>query len=90
MDFKRKFYDVLLNWKKTYNGANAILIEGARRIGKSTIAEAFAKNEYNHYMLLDFAKESPDVKKLFTENLSDMDSFFNNLFILKHKHLVPH
>ncbi len=89
MDFKRKFYDVLLDWKKTYNGTNAILIEGARRIGKSTIAELFAKNEYNHYLLLDFAKESPDVKKLFTENLSDMDSFFNNLFILKHKHLVP-
>lgn len=87
MDFKRKFYDVLLDWKNTYNGKNAILIEGARRIGKSTIAETFAKNEYKDYLLLDFAKESPDVKKLFAENLSDMDSFFNNLFILKNKEL---
>ncbi|MBP5442367.1 MAG: AAA family ATPase, partial [Treponema sp.] len=72
MEIKRKFYDVLLDWKKTFNGTNAILIEGARRIGKSTIAETFAKNEYQDYLLLDFAKESPDVKNLFIENLSDM------------------
>lgn len=44
MEFKRKFYEELLEWKKTYAGKNAMLIEGARRIGKSTIAEAFAKN----------------------------------------------
>ncbi len=90
MDFKRKFYDILLDWKKTFNGKNAILIEGARRIGKSTIAEVFAKNEYKDYLLLDFASESPDVKKLFTENLSDLDTFFNNLFLLKQKELLPH
>jgi predicted AAA+ superfamily ATPase len=89
MDFKRKFYDVLLDWKKTYNGKNAILIEGARRIGKSTIAETFAKNEYDDYLILDFAKEDSDVKKLFTENLSDLDTFFNNLFVLKQKELTP-
>lgn len=89
MEFKRKFYDVLLDWKNTYNGKNAMLIEGARRIGKSTIAESFAKQEYNDYILLDFARESSDVKKLFVENLYDMDSFFNNLFILKQKELEP-
>ena len=88
MEFKRKFYDTLLEWKKTFNGKNAILIEGARRIGKSTIAEAFAKKEYKDYLLLDFARESPDVKKLFTENLSDLDIFFNNLFVLKQKELI--
>ena len=90
MEIKRKFYDVLLDWKKTFKGTNAILIEGASRIGKSTIAETFAKNEYQDYLLLDFAKESPDVKNLFIENLSDMDVFFNNLFVLKGKELVPH
>ena len=89
MNFKRKFYDELLNWKKTFKGTNAILIEGARRIGKSTVAETFAKNEYDDYLLLDFAKEKPAVKKLFVENLDDMDAFFNNLFLLKKKELVP-
>ena len=89
MEFKRKFYEELLEWKKTYAGKNAMLIEGARRIGKSTIAEAFAKNEYKDYILLDFAKENSDVKNLFVENLSDMDVFFNNLFVLKQKELVP-
>ena len=88
MDFKRKFYDVLLDWKRTFDGKNAILIEGARRIGKSTIAETFAKNEYKDYILLDFARESPDVKRLFTDSLSDMDSFFNKLFVLKQKELT--
>ena len=88
MEFKRKFYDTLLEWKKTFNGKNAILIEGARRIGKSTIAEAFAKKEYKDYLLLDFARESPDVKKLFTENLSDVDICFNNLCVLKQKELI--
>ena len=66
-----------------------MLIEGARRIGKSTIAETFAKNEYKDYILLDFARESMDVKRLFTENLSDMEIFFNNLFLLKQKELSP-
>lgn len=89
MDFRRKFYDVLLDWKHTFDGKNAILIEGARRIGKSTIAETFAKNEYRDYILLDFARESPDVKRLFADGLSDMDSFFNNLFVLKQKELAP-
>ena len=89
MDFRRKFYDVLLDWKHTFDGKNAILIEGARRIGKSTIAETFAKNEYRDYILLDFARESPDVKRLFADGLSDMDSFFNKLFVLKQKELAP-
>lgn len=88
MDFKRKFYDVLLDWKRTFDGKNAILIEGARRIGKSTIAETFAKNEYKDYILLDFARESPDVKRLFMDSLSDMDNFFNKLFVLKQKELT--
>lgn len=57
MVFKRKIYDKMLEWKEISKGQTALLIEGARRIGKSTIAEAFARNEYEDYMILDFAKE---------------------------------
>ncbi|MBO6164742.1 MAG: AAA family ATPase [Lachnospiraceae bacterium] len=53
--FKRKIYDVLLSWKKESDGNTAILIEGARRVGKSTIAEEFGRNEYDSYILIDFS-----------------------------------
>ena len=53
--FRRKIYDKLLEWKKASNGRTALMIEGARRIGKSTIVEEFAKNEYESYILIDFA-----------------------------------
>ena len=59
----------------------------ARRIGKSTIVEAFAKQEYDDYMILDFAKESKDIKNNFIENMDDMDTFFRNLFLLKGRRL---
>lgn len=52
--FKRKIYDEILKWKSTSKGKTLLLIEGARRIGKSTIEEAFAKNEYSSYILIDF------------------------------------
>jgi predicted AAA+ superfamily ATPase len=55
MYFQRKIYDRLLDWKEKSNGKSAVLIEGARRIGKSTVAKEFAKNEYDDYILLDFA-----------------------------------
>ncbi len=55
MLFKRKMYDRLLKWKHERNGESAILIQGARRIGKSTLAEEFARNEYESYILIDFA-----------------------------------
>lgn len=50
--FKRKLYDKMLNWKQTRDGSTALLIKGARRVGKSTIAEEFAKNEYKSYILI--------------------------------------
>lgn len=65
MVFKRKVYDKLLEWKKLSSGASAVLLEGARRIGKSTIVEEFAKNEYDDYMILDFARENKDVRNNF-------------------------
>ena len=54
MIFKRKIYNKLLDWKKNYSSEKALLIEGARRIGKSTIVEEFAKNEFKSYLFIDF------------------------------------
>lgn len=87
MIFKRKVYDKLLEWKKLSAGMSAVLLEGARRIGKSTIVEEFAKNEYDDYMILDFAKENKDIRNNFVENMDDLDTFFRNLFLLKGRSL---
>ena len=87
MIFKRKVYDKLLEWKEMSVGTSAVLLEGARRIGKSTIVEEFAKQEYDDYMILDFAKESKDIKNNFIENMDDLDTFFRNLFLLKKRKL---
>ncbi len=87
MIFKRKVYDKLLEWKAMSAGESALLLEGARRIGKSTIVEEFVKNQYDDYMILDFAKENPDIRNNFEENINDLDTFFRNLFLLKGKSL---
>ncbi len=87
MVFKRKVYDKLHEWKELSAGTSAVLLEGARRIGKSTIVEEFAKREYDDYMILDFAKENKDIKNNFIENIDDMDTFFRNLFLLKGRSL---
>lgn len=76
MILKRKIYSKLLDWKKEARGSKAILIEGARRIGKSTICEEFAKNEYDNYILIDFAKKDKDVEAYFENYLNDLDTFF--------------
>ena len=68
MTFKRKIYDKLLKWKELSAGTSAILLEGARSIGKSTRVEQFASNEYDDFMILDFARESEDVKNNFCEH----------------------
>lgn len=73
--FRRKVYGKMLEWKTTSKGRSALLLEGARRIGKSTIVEEFAKKEYSSYILIDFNKASQDVKDLF-ENLMDLDYIF--------------
>lgn len=87
MIFRRKVYDKLLKWKELSAGSSAVLLEGARRIGKTTIVEEFAKNEYDDYMILDFARENEDVRNNFIENMNDLDTFFRNLFLLKGKAL---
>ena len=79
--FKRKIYDKLLQWKQESDGKTALLIEGARRIGKSTVVEEFGKNEYESYILIDFAAASKTVKELF-EDISDLDYLFLQLQLL--------
>lgn len=76
--FKRKLYDRLLQWKTTRNGKTAILVEGARRVGKSTLVEQFAKQEYDSYILIDFNKASKRVISLF-DDLMDIDFIFLQL-----------
>ena len=78
--FKRKIYDKLLEWKRESNGRTALLIEGARRIGKSTVAEEFGSNEYESYIIIDFSIASKATIELF-EDVSDLDYLFLQLLM---------
>ena len=73
---KRKIEEKLLKWKKESNGKTALLIDGARRVGKSYIVEEFAKQHYKSYILIDFNQVGPEITDLFDMNLRDLDSFF--------------
>ena len=75
MYFRRKAYDKLLEWKKNYSDKYAILLEGARRVGKSTIAVNFARNEYKSYILLDFSKTLNNILACF-DDIGNLDMFF--------------
>lgn len=76
---KRKIYEDILKWKKESNGTTALLIEGARRVGKSYIAEKFAKENYKSFILIDFSKAADEVKRLFNEYLDNLDYLFTYL-----------
>lgn len=76
--FRRKIYEKLVEWKNESDGNTALLIEGARRIGKSTVTEEFAKNEYKSYILINFAEAARDVVELF-DDISDLDYIFLQL-----------
>ena len=78
MIFKRKIYEELLHWKRTDEGRTAVLIQGARRVGKSTIAEEFATNEYETHILVDFAACSTEIRDLFND-VSDLNRIFMRL-----------
>ena len=78
MYFKRKVYDQLLEWKKKYSSKYAALLEGARRVGKSTIAEAFAQNEYKSYILIDFSKTNDSIRNCF-DDIDNLNMFFLRL-----------
>lgn len=75
---RRKIYDSLVEWKKN-NGATAVMIDGARRVGKSYIATEFAKREYKSYILIDFGNVSRDITDLFEKDSYDLDLFFAKL-----------
>lgn len=87
--FKRKLYQQMLEWKTNQHGTTALLIRGARRVGKSTIAESFAKNEYKSYILVDFSEAPMAVHKLF-EDISDLDYLFTQLQLRYRKDLFHH
>lgn len=76
---KRKIYETLLKWKKEEKGNSALLIQGARRVGKSYIVTEFGKNEYKSCILIDFNKVNQNIRDLFEEDLDDMDTFFLKL-----------
>ena len=78
--FKRKIYSKLVEWKNRSNGETAILIEGARRIGKTSVAKEFGKNEFSDYLLIDFSVASSVVLSLF-DDLFNIDIFFERLFL---------
>ena len=89
MNFKRKIYSNLLEWKSNSNGEKALMVEGARRIGKSTIVEEFAKNEYKSYILIDFNDTSEIIKDAFNKYLNDLDTFFMILSTEYNTQLFP-
>ena len=76
--FKRKLYEKLLDWKNNRSGRTAVLIEGARRVGKSTLARQFAQNEYESYVMIDFSIVKKDILELF-DSIADLDYFFLQL-----------
>ena len=86
---KRKVYQQLLDWKQNRHGEVALLIEGARRIGKSYIVEAFAKNEYDSYILIDFSRVSSVVMDFFNLYLDDLDMLLSSLELYSKKKLTP-
>ena len=89
MSFKRKIYRRFLDWKENWASSRALLVQGARRIGKSTIVEEFAKNEYKSYILINFQSDLAKVKPLF-DDITNLDNFFRTLSLIYGKKLIPH
>lgn len=80
--FKRKAYEKMVQWKTNASGRSALLIEGARRVGKSTLARNFAQQEYDSYLLLDFANLRPDILELIVNNITNIDYLFVRLQVI--------
>ncbi len=86
--FRRRLYDKMLRWKQERQGSTALLIKGARRVGKSTLAEEFAKHEYESYLLIDFTETSKEVRELF-DDISNLDDLLFQLQFRFQKRLTP-
>ena len=84
--FKRKIFEKMLQWKTESDGKTALLIEGAGRVGKSTVVEEFARSQYKSYIIIDFNRSSAETKGLF-EDLTDLDMLFLNLQATYHVQL---
>ena len=83
MELKRKAYAELVAWKENSNGSTALLINGARRVGKSRLAEDLGKREYETYIVIDFAQDGKGVRSMFEDDMDDLDLFFSKLSALK-------
>ncbi|MDR0509058.1 MAG: DUF4143 domain-containing protein [Candidatus Methanoplasma sp.] len=83
MELERKAYSKLVEWKETSKGSTALLINGARRVGKSHLAEEFGKREYESYIILDFAQDGKSIRSMFEDDMEDLDFFFSKLSALK-------
>jgi len=86
---KRRIYNELLNWKQTKSQKEALLIDGARRVGKSYIVEEFAKNEYRSYIMINFGKMTTEMREIFDNYLTDLDALFMRLSLWSGKQLYP-
>lgn len=86
---KRKIYDRLLKWKLDRNGKTAVLVNGARRVGKSYIVRQFADNEYRSSIFIDFNKAGKSVKELFDNYLDDIDTFYTYLSTYTNSRIYP-
>jgi hypothetical protein len=82
--FKRKAYQKMLDWKRESAGKTALLVEGARRVGKSTLVRQFAENEYKSYILIDFANVVPEVNRLIESSIAELDYLFVRLQLIYH------
>ena len=89
MILKRKIYEKMIEWKNNKT-KSALLIEGARRIGKSTIAKKFGEENYKSYIIIDFAKASKNIKDNFNNNLNNLDIFFQNISLEYNTKLYNH
>ena len=89
MVFKRKIYDKFIDWKNQSNGSSALLVEGARRVGKSTVVEEFAKREYSSYIIVDFNRPKEGVVDAIVHHPDDLDGLFNLLMVSYGKVLKP-
>ncbi len=93
MNFKRKVYSRLLEWKEKYSDKYAVLLEGARRVGKSTIAQSFGENEYDSYILIDFSKTTTNILECF-DDIGNLNIFFlrlqaeTGITLYEHKSLI--
>ncbi len=86
---RRKITEKLLDWKQNRQGESALLIEGARRVGKSFIVEAFAREAYRSYILIDFNSASEDIRRLFRDYRGDLDMLFMYLSSFTNTKLYP-